>query len=71
MKKILKIEGMSCNHCVAHVGDALKSVKGVKVTEVNLEKGIALVDAKDGVSDDAMKKAVADAGYAVVSITAS
>lgn len=33
----LRIEGMSCEHCVKRVTDALKSIKGVKKAIVDLE----------------------------------
>ncbi len=68
MKKTLKIEGMMCDHCVKHVSDALSSLEGVEKAEVTLKhkKGIAVVEGD--ASDEALKKAVADAGYTVTSI---
>lgn len=32
----LRISGMTCNHCVRSVGDALRSVPGVSKVEVRL-----------------------------------
>ena len=32
----LRINGMSCNKCVQHVGDALRAVAGVTAVDVNL-----------------------------------
>ena len=43
MKKTLKIEGMMCAHCVAHVKSALQKVDGVKDVEVSLENKTAVV----------------------------
>lgn len=41
----LKIEGMTCNHCVMAVTKALSGVAGVeKVVEVNLDSGEASVE---------------------------
>ncbi len=41
----LKVEGMSCDHCVHTVTKALASVPGVvKVVGVNLERGEATVE---------------------------
>ena len=41
----LKVEGMSCNHCVSAVTRALGSVPGVdRVVEVNLERGEAVIE---------------------------
>lgn len=67
MKKKLNIEGMSCMHCVKHVKEALSEVAGVKSVDVNLDGKYAIVEI-DNASEDAMKEAVADAGYDVVGI---
>jgi copper chaperone len=41
----LKIDGMSCSHCVSAVRRALAAVPGVReVIEVSLERGLARVD---------------------------
>ncbi len=40
----LKISGMTCNHCVHSVTEALKSVNGVASANVSLAKGIAEVE---------------------------
>lgn len=65
MKKTLTIEGMMCAHCVKHVTDALNAIGGVTVESVDLKKKTAVVEATDGVSVEAMKNAVAEAGYEV------
>jgi copper ion binding protein len=66
MKTTLKIEGMSCDHCVRHVSNALKGLTGVTSAEVDLKKKTAQVEHADGVSLDALKAAVSEAGYEVV-----
>ena len=44
MKKTkLKIGGMSCQHCVKTVTDALIALEGVQRAKVNLRKGEAVV----------------------------
>ena len=65
----MKIEGMMCPHCQAAVTKALNAVEGVKKTDVSLDDKAAYVEAVDGVSEDALKKAVVDAGYEVTEIT--
>lgn len=65
MKKVLDIEGMMCQHCVAHVSKALSGVEGVETVEVSLENKNAAVTLAADVSDDALVKAVVDAGYEV------
>lgn len=68
MKKIIKINGMSCAHCSARVEKALNSIAGV-TAKVDLVKKQAVADIKDPVSDDDLRNAVVNAGYEVVEIT--
>ncbi len=65
MKKTLTIEGMMCAHCVAHVEKALNALPGVTAS-VDLASKTAVVTGDAG--DEALKKAVADAGYQVTDI---
>ena len=65
MKKTLSIEGMMCAHCAAHVEKALNALPGVTAS-VDLAGSSAVVTGD--VSDEALKKAVADAGYTVTDI---
>ncbi len=67
MRKLLKIEGMSCGHCVMHVQSALEDVSGVTSAKVDLMERSAMVEG-EALSDQALRAAVADAGYKVVSI---
>jgi copper ion binding protein len=67
MKKTLTVEGMSCAHCVSHVREALESVPGVSKAEVDLDKKRAIVEGSS-LDDEAMKAAVAEAGYEVAGI---
>lgn len=64
---VLKIKGMSCQHCVVSISKALKDIKGVKDVKVSLEKGSAEVNYDDKlVTKSQMKDAVVDAGYTVI-----
>lgn len=67
MKKELKIEGMTCKHCVKHVKEALEELNGVKHVKVSLENKNATLET-DKVNDDMLKNAVSEAGYEVVDI---
>jgi copper chaperone len=58
----LKVEGMTCMHCVKAVTEALAAVPGVTaVREVSLEKGAATVDGSP--EPDSLVAAVKEAGY--------
>ena len=67
MEKVISIEGMMCQHCVAHVTKALTEVSGVESVNVSLENKNATVT---GSADDAaLTAAVVDAGYEVTGIS--
>ena len=58
----LKIEGMTCGHCVASVKQALLELDGVKVE--NVAVGTATVEYDPAVaSADQIAEAIGDAGY--------
>jgi copper ion binding protein len=67
MKKTLSVEGMSCNHCVNHVKNALADLSGIASVMVDLATKTAVVEG-ESLDDAAMRAAVIDAGYEVVSI---
>lgn len=59
----LKVKGMMCEKCVAHVKDALESVDGVQSAEVNLKSASAKVTLEKEVQTDTLIDAVVQAGY--------
>ncbi len=67
MTKTLKIEGMMCMHCQAHVDKALNALEGVQAT-VNLEAGTATCECPADFDVDLLTKAVTEAGYTVVGV---
>ena len=68
MTKTVRIEGMMCSHCEAHVKKALEALGGVTVAEVSHEKGTAIVSMTENVDNAAITAAVTDAGYTVLGI---
>lgn len=63
MEKKLNVEGMSCQHCVAHITQALEAVEGVSKATVSLDEKSAVVELSSDVADSALVDAVAQAGY--------
>jgi len=59
------VQGMTCSHCVASVTEEVSEVAGVVDVDVELESGRLVVRGAD-VSDEAVRAAVAEAGYEVV-----
>ena len=68
MEKKIQIEGMMCQHCVAHVEKALTALGGVSAAQADLESKCATVTLSAPVSDEELKEAVTAAGYEVVGI---
>lgn len=66
MKTTLKVQGMSCEHCVNHVTEALQEVEGVTAVSVDLASGTAVVEHAENVGVDQLKNAVAEYGYEAV-----
>ena len=58
---------MTCGHCSARVEKALSALPGVSA-KVNLETKTVSVESSGQTSVEAMKKAVEEAGYEVVSV---
>ena len=67
MKTItLNVTGMTCNHCVMHVANALKELDGVADAKVSLADKKAEVSFDETKVDKAkMAEAVKEAGYTV------
>ena len=69
MRKNIEVEGMMCEHCVAHVTKALEKIEGVSEVEVSLENKYARVSVESSVSDENLQAAIVDAGYETGAIT--
>jgi copper chaperone len=58
----IEVAGMSCNHCVQSVKNALGKIAGVKQVEVNLERGLATVDGENLLPEN-ISKAIEELGF--------
>lgn len=63
LTKKLTIEGMSCNHCVKRVENALLDLEGLVSVKVNLSSKSAMIDVEDNFNDTLLFNAIDDAGY--------
>jgi copper chaperone CopZ len=59
------VEGMSCEHCERAVTDEVMQVGGVRSVAVDLAAKRVRISG-DGVSDDAVRAAIDEAGYEAV-----
>ena len=63
----LRIEGMSCGHCVRAVEEALTATEGVtRVLGVDLDRGEARIEG--AVSTDRLAHALDEEGYQLVAV---
>lgn len=65
----VKIKGMMCAHCEAHVKKALEALDGVESAAPDKDAGNAVLTLSKEVSADAVKAAVEDAGYEFLGMT--
>jgi copper chaperone len=69
----LKIDGMTCGHCVASVTEELRAVPGVSDVDIDLTAGgtsTATVTTSAPVENSVLEAAVTEAGYTPVSVSA-
>ena len=58
---------MSCDHCKAAIEGELNKLSGVEYSNADLEEGSVKVSYEEGrVSEEQLKNAIEDAGYAVI-----
>lgn len=62
MQTVLNIEGMTCEHCVRAVKQALERVRGVKQAAVSLQTAQAVVD-HESIDPRFLIEAVEEEGY--------
>lgn len=63
MTKIIRVNGMMCPRCEAHVVKALIAIDGVENAVASHEENIATVTLTKDVADDILIKAIVDEGY--------
>jgi copper chaperone len=64
--KSIKINGMSCRHCVMAVTKALGALDGIKDVKVDLKSGVATYEEVKSVDPAAVAAAIKKAGFEVV-----
>ena len=67
-KTTVNIEGMMCGHCEARVNDAIRAAFQVDKVNSSHEAGQTTIVAEEALSEDAVKAALAETGYAVLGV---
>ena len=69
MKKItLKIDGMACSMCEAHINDCIRQSFSVKKVTSSHAKGETVIIAQEELDEEKLQKAIADTGYTLSGI---
>ncbi len=63
MEKVIRVEGMMCPHCEAHVQTALLALTGVETAVASHRAGTVTLTLSAPVADEAIRGAVEGAGY--------
>jgi len=67
-EKILKVNGMSCDHCVKAVNKALDAISGVENIAVDLKEGTVSFKHDPALASiEAIKEAIIDEGFEIAS----
>lgn len=66
----LKIEGMACNMCEAHICDVIRrTVPQAKKVTASHKTGEASFLSETAVDENTLRKAIAETGYTLVSVS--
>lgn len=68
VKITLKIDGMACGMCESHVNDTIRKNFAVKKVTSSHSKGLTEIIAENQPDEEALKKAIAETGYTVLSV---
>lgn len=68
VKMTVKIGGMACGMCETHINDTIRKNFTVKKVTSSHKKGESEIIVEEPLDETALKKAIADTGYTVLSI---
>ena len=69
IKTVLKVDGMMCAMCEAHVNEAIrKAVPTAKKVSSSHRKGMAELVTEEAVNEELLKQAVSATGYTCLSV---
>ncbi len=66
-KTTLKIDGMMCGHCEAHVNDAIRSAFDVKKVTSSHSKGETVIISEQPLDESRLTETINAAGYTFLS----
>lgn len=69
IKTTLKIDGMMCSMCEAHINDCIRKKFKIKKVSSLHKKGETVIESADILNFDDLKNAVAETGYKILGIS--
>ena len=71
LKTTLKIDGMMCGMCEAHINDVIrKTCPGAQKVSSSHSKGESTFLTEEPADEEALRKAIAETGYQLISVSA-
>ena len=68
-KVTVKVDGMACGMCEAHVNDAVRKAFSVKKVTSSHKKGETVLLTETDIDETALRSAIRDAGYTVTAVS--
>lgn len=68
IKTTLKVKGMACGMCEAHINDEIRKNFNVKKVSSSHTKGETVIISEEPVDEDVLKSVIAAKGYTVTGI---
>ncbi len=68
LKVTLKIDGMMCGMCEAHVNDVVRKIVNPKSVKSSAAKNETVIICENEIDEEALKKGIEEIGYKVLSI---
>ena len=65
----VKVDGMMCGMCEAHINDAVRRVLPIKKVTSSHTKGETILLTEDFPDEDTLRRAIDNIGYSVAAIT--
>ncbi len=69
IKTTLKIDGMACSMCEAHINDCIRKNFKIKKVSSSHKKGETVIESEESLNFDDLKNAVAETGYKILDIS--
>lgn len=69
LKITVKVDGMMCGMCEAHVNDAIRKVFPVKKVTSSHSKGETVILTENDIDEAALRSAISATGYEVKAVT--